>query len=543
MLQNPDLTVIRMIGAGGTVAATLLCWTLTAALAAQTPLPVTDELGLGRIQNQVRASLDQLPNHTCRVDIRRAHVAAKLRAKIEKQTEKRRADLREKIAKKTEDRSRGRLVRKSLEEEYRALEEEGFMDIDIPLDVTDSIALEVAVVDNRELYAFPDSPRFESIPLAALIGHGTVATGVFTGHARRILVDDVGTINYVGEERMAGQLAHRYDYAVALGESKYSVANQGLNTRAPYHGSFWAAADTDELLRLTVQVDEFPRDVGVEGFTTQIDYQMLTVGSRELLLPRRSRLKMLLSTGVESVSETRFEDCRSFVGSSTLSFDDNSSRFYVTKTEVIENLKVPPGVLLPVRLTTRIDSKISSIGTRVEAELTDDVRLDEGAVLPKGALLRGRLRRLDFYEGGDSYFAVGIEFQELIFGTRRAVLSLALDQVAYNVMGATKELPAAWSQRETTKRSRSQEVFLGESLKAPDITEDSTDRFVAHDLFGVGVLYVLKPIQRQSGGGSKAEQGYLSRYRRNGIDNFKLVPGLRMTWRTISAATPPSEQR
>lgn len=516
-----------------TIVVAVLISTVVAPLCAQTASTAVDDVALGRIQNVVRESLDQLPNHTCRVEIRRAHLGAETRNQLMKRAEESRARLRAKIQKQAEDRQRGGLIPLTLEEEYRALEVEGLLDIDIPLDVADAVALEVAVVEGRELYAFPDSPRFESISLAELVGHGTIATGAFAGHAQRILVDRVGTIDYVGEDALDGQRVRRYDYAVAQADSRYSVTNLGLSTNVPYHGSFWAATENDELLRLTVLVDALPGDVGVDRVATQIDYKTVKMGSRQLLLPQRSQLTMLLSTGVESISETQFADCRSFVGSSTLSFDDSTTRFYVEKTEVIENLKVPPGVLLPIRLTTGIDSKSSRIGDRVEAELTDDVHFGADSVLPKDALLRGRLRRLDNYEGGDSYHAVGIEFQELLFGTSRAVVALSLEQIAYNVMGAQKELPRAWTERQVDNMRQPSSVFNDER-KGPIVTQESTDRFVGHELFGVGVIYVLPPAvpSTQSRGGILAELN-----RRNKDASFKLTRGLRMSWRTISAAS------
>lgn len=513
-----------------TIVLAALISTLVTPLCAQTTSTAADDVTLERIQNVVSESLDQLPNHTCRLEIRRAHLGADTRNKLMKRAEKSRAQLRAKIEKQAEDRRKGRLVPLTLEEEHRALEEEGQLDIDIPLDVADAISLEVVVVEGRELYAFPDSPRFESISLAELVGHGTIATGAFAGHAQRILVDRVGAIRYVGEEELNGQHAQRYDYTVLLADSRYSVTNLGLSTRVPYHGSFWAATENDKLLRLTVRVDELPRDVGVNRFATRIDYQTVTMGSKRLLLPQRSQFTMLLSTGVESISETQFTNCRSFVGSSTLSFDDSTARFYVEKTEVIENLKVPPGLLLPIELTTGIDSKNSRIGDRIEAELTDDVHFGADSVLPKGALLRGRLRRLDSYEGLNSYHAVGIEFQELLFGTSRAVVALSLEQVAYNRMGARTELPPAWSERQVGNLNQSS--VYGER-NAPIVTEESTDRFVGHELFGVVVIYVLPPVVQ-----STLSPGPLhASYRGNKNDTFKLIRGLQMSWRTVSLAS------
>lgn len=212
-------------------------------LAAQSPPVIGDSAALARIQAHVRQSLERLPNHTCRVEIRRAHLGADVRARIEKRLAGRSDEidkLAEHLERRTEQRSKGGPQSQSVEEEYRALEEEASFDLDIPLDVTDSIALEAAFVGGKELYAFPDSPRFEDIPLAQLIGHGTVATGVFAGHTKKIIVDQVGRIVYSGDEIVDGRRVHRYNYSVPLADSEYSVNNQGRATRVPYYGSFWA---------------------------------------------------------------------------------------------------------------------------------------------------------------------------------------------------------------------------------------------------------------------------------------------------------------
>lgn len=497
-------------------------------LTAQPRFPMAEADNLARIQNQVRESLEQLPNHTCRVEVSRAHLAGKVRAKIQHQVARDAEERRERIVAKTDQqaakRKRGGLEPATLEEQYRAIEddEEEIIDVDLPLDITDTVSLEVAVVQGRELYSFPGSPRFESIPLAALIGHGTVDTGVFAGHAQKIVVDGVGEIDYVREESLDGRPVRRYRYAVPLNNSRYSVTNKGQTTKVPYHGSFWASVDGDELLRLTVRVDEMPRNIGVDGFATQIDYQTVAIGNRRLLLPQRSRFTMLLSTGVESVNQTRFADCKSFTGSSTLSFDDSTARFYVDKIEIIENVQIPAGVVLPVRLETPIDSKTARVGTRVEAILMENVPYGADALLPAGAVLSGRLRRLEYYGGADSYYAVGIEFQELMFGSHRAVVALSLERVANNVVGAGRAQPVTWTGGSTFKRPPIQGVFKDMRDKEtgrPDITENTADRFVGHELFGVGVVYVQL----------------------NNTDLLRLAPGLQMAWRTVSAPDESSK--
>ncbi len=322
-----------------TVGAVFYACLLLAPVLAQTPPPspyLKDEVRhLIGIQNRMRVSLEELPNYTCRMEIRRAHLGVEAREKIAKKLEKMRKH----------DGGAG------LRSEQRGGSEVELFNVDIPLDVADVVALEVAIIGRKELYAFPDSKRFEDRPLASMIGHGTVSNGSFVGHARSIFVNGGALTKYVGEEVIDGQPVRRYDYEVALFRSRYSVSNQGETAEVPYFGSFWAAADTDELRRLVVRADDIPSYVGIDNVTTQIDYQTLQLDSQPFIVPQRSRLTMLLSTGVESISDTEYAGCRSFVGSSTLSFDDpRPETFHVERLEEVQQIDLPAGLRLPVRL-------------------------------------------------------------------------------------------------------------------------------------------------------------------------------------------------
>lgn len=242
----------------------LLC---AAPVAAQSPV---DRAALDRLQSRVSESLYELPDYTCRLDIRRAELEPKARRKIS-------------------------------------------------LDNAKIISLEVAIIDHKEHYALAGSPNFSDLPPSQLVGDGLVSTGAFAAYARDILVNRVGTIRYAGEEVIGEEPALRYDYNVDLSRSRYHVTNNGQSAIVPYRGSLWATTDGDVLLRLTVHVDELPPYVGVKRITTQIDYQTALLEDHSLIVPKQTRVSMILSDGGESVNETRFTNCRSFDASSTLS--------------------------------------------------------------------------------------------------------------------------------------------------------------------------------------------------------------------------------
>ena len=463
--------------------AALYACLLLAPVIAQTPPPSPyleeDVRHLIGIQNRMRVSLEQLPNSTCRMEIRRAQIGVKAREKIAKQMEKQ-------LARLPTSRPDGEVE---------------LANLDIPLDATDVVALEVAIIGGRELYAFPNSTRFEDRPLAKMIGHGIVATGSFADHARSVFVNGAARTEYFGEEVINGQAVRRYDYEVELFRSGYSVTNQDQTAVVPYYGSFWAAADTDELRRMTVRVDDIPIHLGIDDFTTQIDYRTLQLGSQPFIVPQHSRLSVMLSSGVESISETEYADCRFFVGSSTLSFGSSAPElFYVERGEAVQQFDLPAGLCLPVRLTTSIDSETARVGTLVEAELTRDVEIGPGITAHQGSLLSGRLRQFEFYPGEEGHYVLGIEFHELTFdsGRKRSDLSLALERVAATAR-VRQDAPTPVTRSEVSRG-------LG---SLPTVTRTTVETYKALQLPGVSVLYVR---------GRK----------------FELKPGLEITWRTVA---------
>ena len=267
---------------------------VVAVLAAQDAAIPDDIRRFIDIQHKVRLSLEAQPNHACRMIVRRAR-----------------------IGKKACDREL-KLARKSGEERFEAT---------LPPDLTDTVELEVAVIDGKELYAFPGSPRFEERGLSAIVGFGTIGTGDFNTHARSIFINSNARTEYVGREDLGGRAALRWDYEVSLFRSGYTISNAGGSAKVAYRGSFWADSETHELLRLTVVAQDIPPSLGVTEAVNEIDYQRVNLDGANFVTPGLAKLKMLLGWGAESVNETEFLDYKDFTAESTLSFDDGTETF------------------------------------------------------------------------------------------------------------------------------------------------------------------------------------------------------------------------
>ena len=53
-----------------------------------------------------------------------------------------------------------------------------------------------------------------------------------------------------------------------------------------------------------------------------MDYTRVKIGSGDFMLPEVSTMDALYSNGAETLNETRYSDCREYVGESTIHFDD-----------------------------------------------------------------------------------------------------------------------------------------------------------------------------------------------------------------------------
>src|SRR5579859_5340644 len=61
----------------------------------------------------------------------------------------------------------------------------------------------------------------------------------------------------------------------------------------------------------------------------------------------------------------------------------------------VDEISLPPGLQLPVRLARAIDSERATVGHAISAIVESRVQQKGAIVIPKDAVLRGRIRRFD----------------------------------------------------------------------------------------------------------------------------------------------------
>ena len=336
-----------------------LCLALASGALAQTGLSA-DQILLARIKERMRQNLQRVPNYTCVESIQRS---------------------------KRQPWPRG-------------------------LSFADSLRVEVALVDGKELFSWPGTGQFEEKGLGELVGSGTTTTGDFALHARTVFFSEAPTFQYAGEESMASRRAVRFDYRVSSLISDYRIQIGDRGAVAGSFGSFWADRESLDLIRLDVHADELPADLRVAEATTEVEYGRVQVGDSDFLLPKTVQFVLRHDSGEESRNRTAFSGCRQYVAQSEISFADAAEHPAAgdgPHSGKDAGIGLPAGLLLAVRLKTPIDAK-KSAGDPVAATLERAVRQDGKLLLPRGALINGRIRRLEKYGGVSDYYVVGLEF-------------------------------------------------------------------------------------------------------------------------------------
>ncbi len=433
---------------------------LPSVLGGQPAAPKPEDPTLDRIRQEMRRSLERIPNYTCLQTIERTTFTEQARKRAEKQARK-------------GDRGSA-------------------SDARVYADASDTIRMEVALVDGEELHSWPGAEEFTRTPLAKMVGYGLVSVGDYATHLETLFVADEAEFDFVGEESLSARSVLHYDYRVPLAKSEYVLRNEGQEAKVAHHGSLWADAESLDLIRLTFEADNIPFRLKVTKAATEWTYMRLPIGGSSVVLPEKSRVAMRFSSGIESRNEISYEDCRQFGAQSSLSFGEIAGPAD-RKTDVIEETEIPPGALLHIRLETRIDSPESAVGDPIRGRLKQAVKRGGNIIAPKGATVTGRIRVLERHTCPRALFMIGLEFVALQFDSKRARFKARLTEVA--------PVTGMFSVPATGYRPRGGRPRVSGSLGHTRIVSDP----------------------RYPGGGM-----FFMRGRR-----FKIRPGLNMVWETV----------
>jgi hypothetical protein len=276
---------------------------------------------------------------------------------------------------------------------------------------SDTLRLEVAFVNGKELFSRLNAGRFDERGVGQFGKGGAIESGLFATLIRYIFGVQGPVFRYSGDEILHGRPTVRYNYSVPLQASGYQISVGPKRATVGFSGSFWADAETLQVLRLNVRADHIPISLGLAESVQTIDYGRVVINEADLFLPERAELALTRLDGGQSHNRTDFSHWLQYVGESTLKFDE------VPSGEPAEAaLELPAGLSLGTRLETAIGAGRARSGDRITAAVEQEARSGGRVVIPAGAKLSGRIRSI---EKADDGFTLSLEFSELRAGGRK----------------------------------------------------------------------------------------------------------------------------
>lgn len=293
--------------------------------------------------------------------------------------------------------------------------------------VQDTLRLEVALVDGKEMFAWPGSKKFDDVDPGEFVQTGVFGNGDFALHARSVFGSNAPTYNYRGQVQVEGRTAEQFDFLVKRLVSGFIVRVGQVEHTIGYSGSFFVDTVSLDLIRLDLVADDVPADLGLSRITDRMDYALVRIGEGSFLLPASSELITSRIDGQEHRNQVRFSSCRQYAGESVLSFEDpdEDPDAPETKPEAVKEVTLPRDLVLIAGLSEDIDSTSIAVGDVVHAELKNDLKYKKEFLVKKGARLTGRISKVQHDEEGTF---IGFTFSELEAPGIHANLLMSFDR-------------------------------------------------------------------------------------------------------------------
>ena len=139
-------------------------------------------------------------------------------------------------------------------------------------------------------------------------------------------------------------------------------------------------------------------------------------------------MTMTQLNGTENRNVARFHGCRQFTGESVLSFADPPPDAPPPAPAPVAEAQLPEEFVADIALQAPIDSDSTAVGDAVRAVLKNPIKLDRKVTVPKGAILLGRVARL---ERAGEFYLLDIRFDSIEFENGHADLRKRENSVSW----------------------------------------------------------------------------------------------------------------
>jgi hypothetical protein len=278
-----------------------------------------------------------------------------------------------------------------------------------PLKPLDTVRLEMVYSDHREWYGSPGDRNIDVSNPARMVGSGMIGTGAFAPALSNILT--AAQFTYRGKEELSGHSTQRYDFSFAPQPGAFNVSVVGGSGNVGETGSLWIDAQSLDLIRFEYDASEIPAWLPVKAQRTTVNYAHTRIGGHNALLAQQADIDLVKSDGIESFDHAEYSYCRAFSAESSMSFGDESLELSSAPAKPLPVAAALPALLRVTVQLTKPVSSIDAVGELIEGKISGDVRYKGRIVIPSGAPVTGRIRRLEHLDAAN--FILGLEFTEV----------------------------------------------------------------------------------------------------------------------------------
>ncbi len=265
----------------------------------------------------------------------------------------------------------------------------------------DRLRLDVAILDGRETFSWAGGSSFETSDIHQLISSGSTGSGTFASFLAEVFGFQQTQIAFLGGDLFG------FRVPVEVSGYRYRSHGTGPEKKSGFHGTFEVDAARADIRRMVVDADEFPRDEPTCRVRDEMNYHRMKIGDGDFLLPETARMTVLFSNGKESQNETRYSDCREYVGESTIRFGDDADA-PKADAPAKQAAKFPAGVKLEVVLQPPVHSETAAAGDVITA------------VVKKGP------------HAGDIVHGRIVKFEQSLFPVPKWVVAMKFDAIEHN---------------------------------------------------------------------------------------------------------------
>jgi hypothetical protein len=353
----------------------------------------------------------------------------------------------------------------------------------------DTIRLQVGLIGGRERYTWPDAARFDDRELRDLVGRGIIGTGDFAAHVHHVFLSPATQFTPKGAEAFHNRQAARFDYEVPVEYSRYKLRVGAGEAEVGVRGTFWVDLEAFDLIRLEVHADEIPPELGMSRVSEVIEYARTPIADSNFLLPISSELSMVALDGAEHRNQITFTECHQFQAASSVHFDadDRTEASRISPKTAAATL--PPSLRIDLTLDSDVDPERAALGDSVRATITRPVQNDGQLIAPEGAIVHGRLVRLERADQPFDHYIVGLEFHTLETADGRFDFFATMQDAgpAAGLMRQAKRLDPVFTRKRTgrldilvSEKPRGEGILLWDA-KHPQIRRGLKMRWVTAD--------------------------------------------------------------